>query len=289
LQTLLSNETKALDSGLFHFRARHNLFPALSMKSRAQFKSHPIHPILVSFPIAFFIGTFAFDILAYFTVSNDLANTARWTNIAGVAMGVLAAIPGLIDFVKVVPPNSSAKKRAATHGLTNSTVLVFFTVAYFLRDDEMSYAVIITIEGLATILLSVAGWMGGTLVYRNQIGVDIRYANAGRWKELELDEQNSIGIKDIDGLQENQMILIHARDKRIVLCKHDNNYIAFDDHCTHKGGSLAGGSLICGTVQCPWHGSQFDTRTGEVKAGPAKTKIVNYATSAEGNRLKIKL
>jgi uncharacterized membrane protein/nitrite reductase/ring-hydroxylating ferredoxin subunit len=259
------------------------------MKSRAQFKSHPIHPILVSFPIAFFIGTFAFDILAYFTVSNDLATTARWTNIAGVAMGVVAAIPGLIDFVKVVPPDSSGKKRAATHGLTNSTVLVFFTVAYFLRGDEMSYAVIITIEGLATILLSVAGWMGGTLVYRNQIGVDIRYANAGRWKELELDEHNSIGVKDLDGLKENQMILVHARDKRIVLCKHDGNYIAFDDHCTHKGGSLAGGSLICGTVQCPWHGSQFDTRTGDVKAGPAKTKIMNYTTSTEADRLKINL
>ena len=46
-------------------------------------------------------------------------------------------------------------------------------------------------------------------------------------------------------------------------------YTAFDDACTHGGGSLAAGTLICGIVQCPGHGSQFDTRTGTVRAGPA--------------------
>jgi nitrite reductase/ring-hydroxylating ferredoxin subunit len=50
----------------------------------------------------------------------------------------------------------------------------------------------------------------------------------------------------------------------------------FDDHCTHKGGSLADGVLICGTVQCPWHGSQFDVRTGKVSAGPAGKAIGTY-------------
>jgi len=60
------------------------------------------------------------------------------------------------------------------------------------------------------------------------------------------------------------------------LAKTEDNYVAFDDHCTHKGGSLAGGAMICGTVQCPWHGSQFDVHDGSAVAGPAKEKIETF-------------
>ena len=71
-------------------------------------------------------------------------------------------------------------------------------------------------------------------------------------------------------LEVNQMRLLHVGDKRIVVGRTAEGYVAFDDHCTHRGGSLAGGVMICETVQCPWHGSQFDVVTGDVKAGPAK-------------------
>jgi uncharacterized membrane protein/nitrite reductase/ring-hydroxylating ferredoxin subunit len=259
------------------------------MKSRAQFKSHPIHPILVSFPIAFFIGTLVFDLLAYCYNSSDFSTTARWTNLAGIVMAILAAIPGLIDFLFVVPPKSSGKNRAAKHGIINSTVLILFIAAYLFRDNDKSYELVLVVEGVATVLLSIAGWMGGTLVYRNQIGVDIRYADAGKWKEIYLGDQNSLNMNEIKDLKENQMILLHARDKRIVLCKQGGNYVAFDDRCTHKGGSLAGGSLVCGTVQCPWHGSQFEAKTGEVKSGPAKMKIMTYAITVTGDGLRIAL
>jgi nitrite reductase/ring-hydroxylating ferredoxin subunit len=63
----------------------------------------------------------------------------------------------------------------------------------------------------------------------------------------------------------------------------ENTHVAFDDHCTHKGGSLAGGTMICGTVQCPWHGSQFDVRTGMVNAGPAMEKINTYKVIEEND------
>ena len=79
-------------------------------------------------------------------------------------------------------------------------------------------------------------------------------------------------VAGTDELKVNQMKLVHLNEKRIVVCKTEKGYSAFDDHCTHRGGSLAAGSLICGTVQCPWHGSQFDVFSGDVTAGPA-TKI----------------
>ena len=128
--------------------------------------------------------------------------------------------------------------------------------------------------------------MGGTLVYRNQIGVDIRYANAGKWKEKYLGKASGeMIVASTDELEVNQMKLIHAKGKRIVVCRMETGYAAFDDHCTHRGGSLAGGSMICGTVQCPWHGSQFKVNDGTVCAGPAKMPIAVYPVVEKNNKV----
>jgi nitrite reductase/ring-hydroxylating ferredoxin subunit len=63
--------------------------------------------------------------------------------------------------------------------------------------------------------------------------------------------------------------------------------VAFDDRCTHKGGSLADGALVCGTVQCPWHGSQFDVASGGVKSGPATQRVRTYEVEERDGRLWI--
>ena len=55
-------------------------------------------------------------------------------------------------------------------------------------------------------------------------------------------------------------------------------YAAFSHRCTHKGGPLADGALVGCTVQCPWHGSQFDVHSGRVVAGPAEKKIGTFET-----------
>ena len=148
------------------------------------------------------------------------------------------------------------------------------------KDPGLLSAFTIILEVIAYALLSIGGWLGGTLVYRNQIGVDPRYAHAGKWKELYIDHNNSpVEVAMADELKVNQMKLIHVQGKRIVLGKTEKGYVAFDDRCTHRGGSLAGGALICGTVQCPWHGSHFDVSTGAVKAGPAKESIKTYTVN----------
>src|SRR5690349_13450640 len=240
------------------------------MRSRAHIKSHPLHPILISFPIAFFTGALVFDIL-YLTGHDDTFRSAAVYLLGGgIAMGVIAAIPGFIDFLFTVPPESSAKKRAATHGLLNLCMIALFTIAlyYRLTDENLSPAVYVALEGLGFLLMMSAGWMGGTLVHRNQIGVDPRYAFAGKWREETLvAESGKVRVNAAD-LKRDQMMLIHVSGKRIVVGRTETGYVAFDDHCTHRGGSLAGGMMMCGTVQCPWHGSQFNVSNGEVKAGP---------------------
>ncbi len=260
------------------------------MKSQASIKSHPIHPILVAFPIAFFTATLLLDISIMITDSSNIIDTAaRYLNLAGIIAAVLAAIPGIIDYEGTVPPNSSAKKRATSHALLNTAMLALFTLAYFLRENATPY-LIIALEIPAFVLMSIAGWKGGTLVYRNLIGVDMRYANAGKWKEASIRQTAGlIEVAKTDELNVNQMKLLHVGDKRIALARTEILHVAFDDRCTHRGGSLAGGTMICSTVQCPWHGSQFDVEDGEVKAGPAKQGIKTYKVIEKDGKVFIEL
>lgn len=254
------------------------------MKSRAGFKGHPLHPMLVAFPIAFLIGAFIFDVLSVINDNSSFWQTGKYVAIAGIVSALAAAIPGVIDYITVVPPKSSGKKRATQHGLLNVTVVIVFAIALYLRAKSITPVLIL--EGAGAILLFVAGWLGGTLVYRNQIGVDPRYAGAGKWKEAYFDQSSgSIEVASADELKTDQMKLLHFAGKRIVLAKTEKAYVAFDDRCTHRGASLAGGMMICGTVQCPWHGSQFDCTTGAVKAGPAKESISTYTINENGGKV----
>ena len=79
------------------------------------------------------------------------------------------------------------------------------------------------------------------------------------------------------------------RGRRLVLARTEEGFAAFDDHCTHRGGSLADGALICGTVQCPWHGSQSDVHNGDVKAGPAEEPIGTYRAEIAGEQVRVTL
>jgi nitrite reductase/ring-hydroxylating ferredoxin subunit/uncharacterized membrane protein len=259
------------------------------MRSRASFKSHPIHPMLVAFPVAFFSGTLIFDILSLLFNNPGFWKTASQMEIAGIVSAVFAAVPGLIDYFGTIPPGSSAKKRGARHGLLNTLHLLIFLSAWLAREDINKF-IVVGMEFIGVIVLSIAGWLGGTLVYRNQIGVDPRYANKGKWKEIHLD--NGPGPFEAAAMNElgiDQMKLVHIGHKRIVIGRTKDGYVAFDDHCSHRGGSLAGGTMICGIVQCPWHGSQFDVTTGEVKAGPAAERIATYKITEQGGKILLSL
>jgi len=261
------------------------------MKSKASIKAHPLHPALIPFPFAFLTGALLFDVAGMLTGRPNLWLTGGHLTLAGIAAGLLAAVPGVIDYLYTVPPNSSGQQRARKHAIGNVAALALFAAAFALRADDWAPTLASTGgELIGAALLAYSGWLGGTLVTRNLISVDHRYADAGKWQDRSFTSAagRPVTVGRSEDLKPDQMKLLRINGHRVVLARTGDRYTAFDDACTHRGASLAGGVAINGTVQCLWHGSQFDTATGEVTCGPAKKKIRIYeVTQTKDGQLQI--
>ncbi len=263
------------------------------MRSKVHVKGHPLHAMLIVFPVAFIFATLVADAVGLLAGWRGAWSAGAYLSLAAVASGLVAAVPGLVDYLLVVPPDSSGKKRATWHLAVNATALACFALGWAFRDWrslEPGYLVLL-LELAGVVLVSCGGWLGGTLVYRNQIGVDHRYAQAGKWSEQDIEAAptQAITVAAAEELKVGQMKLLHVGGRRIVLARTEQGHVAFDDHCPHRGGSLADGALVCGTVQCPWHGSQFDVHDGTVKAGPADRPIRTYAVEQTGGQVRLVL
>ena len=261
------------------------------MRSKASFRGHPIHPALIPFPFAFLTGAFLFDAAGWLADRASWWTTGGHLAAAGIVAALLAAVPGFIDYLFTVPPRSTGKRRATRHMLVNLLAVALVAVAWTMRRGMVAGPDlwVLGFELVALALLIAGGWMGGVLVSRNQISVDHRYASAGKWKEERIDASAGafVMVAKADELKVDQMKLLHVGDRRIVLARTEQGYVAFDDRCPHRGGSLAGGVMMCGTVQCPWHGSQFDVKTGGLKAGPSSQGIETYRVDVDKSDVRL--
>jgi nitrite reductase/ring-hydroxylating ferredoxin subunit/uncharacterized membrane protein len=245
--------------------------------------------MLIPFPFALWTASLLFDAIGVLRGNSLLWSAGFYAAIAGCIGAVFAAVPGVIDLFAVVPPNSSGRKRGYIHGALNVTVLILFAYLLFRRGSAFTEpdGISLLISAVAVGLLSASGWLGGTLVYRNQIGVDHRYAGAGKQRERTL-ENWDMPVCNTGELAEGQMMLAKVGTERVVVGRCTEGIVAFSDHCTHRGGPLHDGVLIGCTVQCPWHGSNFDVHTGRVAAGPAEKKIETYDIEIRKNEVYVK-
>jgi nitrite reductase/ring-hydroxylating ferredoxin subunit/uncharacterized membrane protein len=263
------------------------------MKSKAVLLGHPLHPMLIPFPFAFLTGAVVFDVTGWWSDAVSWWTTGAYLSAAGIATALIAAVPGFIDYLYTVPPDSSGKSRATKHLLANLSAVALFAIAWWMRGGATIKPdiAILGFEAVGLGVLSAGAYMGGTLVTRNLIGIDHRYAGAGKWRDETFNASpgQPVVVAKSDELKIDQMKLLRVGGRRIVLARTEHGYVAFDDRCTHKGGSLAGGVMLCGTVQCLWHGSQFDASSGNVKAGPAEKPIRVYRVSEEAGQVKLVL
>src|SRR5581483_3248423 len=98
------------------------------MESRAKLAGHPIHPMLIVFPLGLLAMAVVFDIVHFVTGSAGAATAAFWDIGAGVLMGLLAALFGLWDWL-AIPGGTRAKFIGAWHGAGNVVVVVLFALS----------------------------------------------------------------------------------------------------------------------------------------------------------------
>jgi nitrite reductase/ring-hydroxylating ferredoxin subunit len=75
--------------------------------------------------------------------------------------------------------------------------------------------------------------------------------------------------------------------KQVAIYKLDGKFYATQAECTHRGGPLCEGAIWAGIVTCPWHGSEFKIKSGEVVSGPADEPLQTYSVSVVDGKLVI--
>ena len=142
------------------------------MESRARVMGHPIHPILVPFPLGLLTTSVIFDVVHLLAGGARWAEISFWMIAAGVIGGLLAAVFGFIDWL-AIPSGTRAKAIGLAHGLSNVLMVALFAVGWLLRSgapgDPGVLPIVLSFLGVA--LASIGGYLGGELVFRLGIGV----------------------------------------------------------------------------------------------------------------------
>jgi len=143
------------------------------MEAKAKLLGHPIHQMLVVFPLGLLATSFFFDIAYLITKRGDLAVVAFWMIFAGVIGALVAAVFGLIDWLGI-PSNTRAKAIGLWHGGGNVLVAALFAVSWFLRRGFAAAPSIlpIVLSAIAVGIALITGWLGGELVDQLGIGVN---------------------------------------------------------------------------------------------------------------------
>lgn len=142
--------------------------------STAKIADHPIHPMLIPFPIVCFVGAFVTDIVYLQNGDSGWAEASNWLLIVGLVMAALAAVAGLTDFL-----GDDRIRRlgdAVKHMIANvaAVVLELVNLVLRLRDAAFIESTGVYISGVVVLILLYSGWKGGDLVYRHGVGVHDR-------------------------------------------------------------------------------------------------------------------
>lgn len=150
------------------------------MQTPASIYKHPIHPMLVVFPIGLWIFSLVCDLIRLAGAAADTWSiVALYTMVGGFIGALAAAVPGFIDLLFYKGGAPPVKKIALTHMAINLTAVVLYAINIWLRaggpgstGTSMSVPVLLSIIGVA--LLCVSGWLGGQMVHVYGVGVEGR-------------------------------------------------------------------------------------------------------------------
>lgn len=261
---------------------------------------HPIHPMLVHFPIGFLVLSFLLDLVSLaFPEVPELLRGSFYAMLLGIITALLAAVPGFVDYSDI-RRDHPGKATASTHMTLNLIVVAIYGINLWIRSSALGdprislLPLLLSLIGIG--LLSVSGYLGGRLIYDEGIAV-------GRHKRhtpipqdtLHLstahaprdDEANFVPIPDAEHLSNGETLRVEINKQVMTIARIDNQLYAFQEFCTHRFGPLSEGSFHGFNVQCPWHNSCFDIRTGKVTNGPAKVDLKTFKVELRDGKVGV--
>ena len=146
------------------------------MASPASIGGHPVHPMIIPFPIALWVFSLVADVI-YLWRGNPIWKDwiAFYALLGGIIGAVAAAVPGLIDWLALT--NKAIFKIANWHARLNVIALLIFAASFYLRTTGGSslvgdsYTIPVALSLLGVILISISGWLGGELVFKHGVAV----------------------------------------------------------------------------------------------------------------------
>lgn len=161
------------------------------MESRAKLFGHPIHQMLIPFPLGLLGTALLFDLIDAWGGNDAFGQAAHYMIAAGIISGLISAVFGFIDW-RAIPNGTRAKRIGSMHGIGNAAIVVLFVLAWLMRRDRADdpSTSTLAIEAIAVLGALVTGWLGGELVDRLGVGVD---------RGAHLDAPNSLSGKPARG------------------------------------------------------------------------------------------
>jgi len=169
------------------------------MERTVKILGHPVHQMLIVFPLGLLATSLAFDIAYFAKADPNFGIVSFWMICAGIIGGLLAAVFGLMDWLSI-PDGTRAKSIGLWHGIGNVAIVLLFVGSWWLRVSVPDYTPspsAVTLSAIGVALALVTGWLGGEMVVRLGIGVD---------KGAHPDASSSLTGRPVDASETSHML-----------------------------------------------------------------------------------
>ena len=233
---------------------------------------HPLHPVLTDIPVGAWTLAQVLDAIG----ADDAADIAIGVGLVG-ALG--SAVTGLADWSET---DDRARNIGLVHGILNVIATGLYTTSLVLRKQKGSRKSGVTLAMIGYATAFASAYLGGHLVFGEQIGVD-HTATADQKKP----EKYTRAMK-VDELKNEKPTKCVIDGVSILLFKRDDEIYAITETCPHLGGPLSEGKVVNGAIQCPWHGSQLALDDGHVVSGPTAYPARCFDVRVRGGYIEVR-
>jgi nitrite reductase/ring-hydroxylating ferredoxin subunit/uncharacterized membrane protein len=228
---------------------------------------HSVHAALTDVPVGAFTLAILFDIFNFRTAAD-----------ASIGLGILAmiaaAVAGAADYTDT---DDEPRMVATVHATLMVIALVVYAISFWMRwsNPAADRLVPIALSLVGYGIVTAGAFVGGELVYTlgNMVNRHAwRFYGAPKWTKL-----------DVTEIPEGEVTAAKAGTQSLVVFREGDNVYALHAQCAHAGGPLAEGKIVDGCIQCPWHASCYDIKTGRRTRGPTTFDQPRYdVRKAEG-------